>query len=175
MVIRDARLEDGTAVGRVWVEAWQTAYAGLMPAEFLAGLDPTDCLARFEHALRAGVSILVLEQDTAIVGFSVFGPSRDSDAGSQMGEVMAINLAPSCWRRGFGQVLLRETVERLRRGRFTELTLWVVHANDRARKFYEAQGWRQDGAEKHDDSLTGFPLHEVRYRLPLSMVESVQQ
>ena len=175
MVIRDARLEDGTAVGRVWVEAWQTAYAGLMSAEFLAGLDPTDCLARFEHALRAGVSILVLEQETASIGFSVFGPSRDSDAGSQLGEVMAINLAPSCWRRGFGQVLLRETVERLRRGRFTELTLWVVHANDRARKFYEAQGWRQDGAEKHDDSLTGFPLHEVRYRLPLSMVESVQQ
>ena len=87
---------------------------------------------------------------------------------------MAINLAPSVWRRGFGTVLLRETVERLRQD-FTEATLWVLHANDRARKFYETQGWRQDSAEKHDDQLTGFPLHEVRYRLPLSVVESVER
>jgi hypothetical protein len=29
-------------------------------------------------------------------------------------------------------------------------------------------GWRLDvGAERHDDELTGFPLHEVRYRVPL--------
>jgi ribosomal protein S18 acetylase RimI-like enzyme len=167
MICRDAVLEDGPAVGRVWVEAWRAAYAGLMPDEYLAGLDPTAALARFERALRAGPSLLVLEVDNAVVGFSGYGPSRDPDAGSQTGEVIAINLVPSCWRQGLGKALLRETLQRLCLGSFTEATLWVLHGNARARLFYEALGWRLDGGERHDEKLTGFPLHEVRYRTQL--------
>jgi ribosomal protein S18 acetylase RimI-like enzyme len=142
MICRDGLLKDGPALGRVWVEAWRAAYAGLMPAEYLAGLDPTAGLARFERALSAGRSVLVLEVDSAIVGFSRYGPSRDTDAGSQTGEVIAINLVPSCWRRGLGKALLGETLKRLRLRSFTEVTLWVLHDNARARQFYEALGAR---------------------------------
>jgi ribosomal protein S18 acetylase RimI-like enzyme len=168
MICRDAVLEDGPALGRVWVEAWRAAYAGLMPDAYLTGLDPTAALARFERALIAGRSFLVLEMDRAVVGFSRYGPSRDPEAGSQTGEVIAINLMPSCWRQRLGTALLKDTLLRLRLGGFTEATLWVLHGNTRARQFYEALGWCVDGAEKHDDTLTGFPLHEVRYRTQLS-------
>lgn len=135
-----------------------------MPAEYLAGLDAIGGLERFERAIRAGRSILVLELDNSLVGFSCYGSSRDADASSQTGEVIAINLLPSHWRRGLGKVLLEETVRRLHQREFSEVTLWVLHGNARARQFYEALGWLPDGGERHDDRLTGFPLHEVRYR-----------
>jgi ribosomal protein S18 acetylase RimI-like enzyme len=164
---RDARLADAPAIVQVWIDAWQAAYAGLMPDAFLANLDAKVALDRCEAALRTGQPALVIELDGAVVGFSTYGPSRDADD-PHAGEVMAINLAPACWRRGLGKMLLAETVARLRQGNFTEATLWVVAGNTRARQFYEAQGWRADGHEKRDAQLTGTPLHEVRYRLRLA-------
>jgi GNAT superfamily N-acetyltransferase len=167
MICRDAAVEDARAIARVWVAAWQAAYAGLMPAEYLAGLEAEAALPGFERALRANTSGLVLEWEGDIVGFSGYGASRDPDAGPETGEVIAINLHPSCWRRGLGRELLRQTQQRLCGRGFSEATLWVLQGNARARQFYEAQGWRLDGVEKHDDKLTGFALHEVRYRVAL--------
>jgi GNAT superfamily N-acetyltransferase len=168
MVCRDAVAEDGLAIARVWVAAWQAAYSGLMPAAYLAGLDVEAALPGFERALRANQSVLVLDLDGEIAGFSAYGASRDADAGPETGEVIAINLHPSWWRRGLGQQLLWQTQHRLRERGFADTTLWVLHGNAPARQFYEAQGWRLDGVEKHDDSLTGFALHEVRYRVALA-------
>ena len=167
MVCRDAVVEDGLAIARVWVAAWQAAYAGLMPADYLAGLNAEAAVPGFEQGLRADPSVLVLELDGNIVGVSRYGASRDPDAGPKTGEVIAINLHPSCWRRGLGRELLRETQQRLCGLGFSDATLWVLHANASARQFYEASGWRLDGVEKQDDKLTGFALHEVRYRVAL--------
>jgi ribosomal protein S18 acetylase RimI-like enzyme len=167
MSCRDAVIGDGPAVAQIWVEAWRGAYAGLMPAEFLAALSAADGLPRFAEAIQSGRSILVAEHDAAVVGFSLFGSSRDDDATAGTGEVIAINLLPSHWRRGLGRMLLDESARRLHSQGFAHATLWVLHGNMRARRFYEALGWRPDGGEKVDDTLTGFPLHEVRYRREL--------
>ena len=166
-MVRDAVAEDAVAIARVWVAAWQAAYAGLMPAKYLAGLTAEAAVPAFERSLREGQSVLVLEQGRDILGFSAYGASRDSGAGPETGEVIAINLHPSGWGRGFGRELLRETQQRLGQQGFSDATLWVLHGNARARRFYDALGWRLDGVEKHDDTLTGFPLHEVRYRVAL--------
>jgi len=47
---------------------------------------------------------------------------------------------------------------------WTAVTLWVLEANQRARRFYEALDFSLDGAERTQTSLIGAPLHEVRYR-----------
>jgi len=49
---------------------------------------------------------------------------------------------------------------------FGQVILWVLDSNARARRFYEAGGWRADGAVKRDDSF-GISLTEVRYRRSL--------
>jgi ribosomal protein S18 acetylase RimI-like enzyme len=46
--LRDARKGDELAVAAVHVRSWQEAYRELMPAEFLAGLDPRDRAGRYE-------------------------------------------------------------------------------------------------------------------------------
>ena len=49
---------------------------------------------------------------------------------------------------------------------YVEAVLWVVAGNGRARRFYEREGWRPDGADVTDDAR-GFPVTELRYRRDL--------
>jgi ribosomal protein S18 acetylase RimI-like enzyme len=164
--VRQATLADAAALGRVHVAAWRAAYAGVMPAAFLAGLDPERFRQRWERWLGEGATALVVESAGEIAGFCLYGRSRDADAVRSVGEIIAINLDPAFWRRGLGRALLLESVARLRR-EFGEATLWVVRENDRARRFYEALGWQADGAVRTDTQLTGTAVHEVRYRTAL--------
>jgi RimJ/RimL family protein N-acetyltransferase len=46
------------------------------------------------------------------------------------------------------------------------VTLWVVEANARARRFYERQGFRPDGSTK-TARMSGTEAIEVRYRMSL--------
>lgn len=170
-IYRDATVEDGLAIAEVWVAAWQAAYAGLMPDAYLDALNAQVALPAFEAGLRESMSAMVAEIDGAIVGFTAFGACRDHDTAPSTGEVIAINLHPSHWRRGIGRDLLEQTLSRLRDRGFADASLWVLHGNANARRFYEALGWHADGAEKRDDKLTGFALHEVRYRMALNAGE----
>jgi ribosomal protein S18 acetylase RimI-like enzyme len=63
---------------------------------------------------------------------------------------------------GLGRLLLRAAEQALSDAGHGEAVLWVVAANQRARRFYERAGWYADGAEKRDARL-GFEIHEVRY------------
>src|SRR5205809_687375 len=44
--------------------------------------------------------------------------------------------------------------------------LWVLSENDRARRFYEAAGWRAEDEER-TESLFEIELRETRYRIEL--------
>jgi uncharacterized protein (DUF952 family)/ribosomal protein S18 acetylase RimI-like enzyme len=165
-VCREAVPADAAALGHVHVAAWRGAYAGVMPAAFLAGLDPERFRQRWDGWLRAGATALVVESGAAIAGFCLHGRSRDADAGPTVGEVIGINVHPASWRQGLGRALFLESVARLRRD-FGEATLWVVRENQRARAFYETLDWRPDGTERTDYQLTGAAVHEVRYRSAL--------
>ncbi|CAN0416084.1 unnamed protein product, partial [Phaeothamnion confervicola] len=42
VIIRDAVVDDAVAMGRIHVRAWQHAYRGVMPDEYLDGLQASD-------------------------------------------------------------------------------------------------------------------------------------
>jgi ribosomal protein S18 acetylase RimI-like enzyme len=171
--VRRAELDDAGSMGLVHTSAWQAAYRGLMPDEYLDSLDAAvaaerwrESLARLEDGLdpAAEVAVLVVEDDEGlVVGISSAGPARD---GSGDGEVWMINLLPAAWGQGYGRNLLEEATAELRRAGYGQAVLWVLGSNVRARRVYEAAGWRADGTEKTDGSR-GFELHEVRYSRPL--------
>jgi ribosomal protein S18 acetylase RimI-like enzyme len=163
---RDATSGDAAAIAATHVAAWRAAYEGLVPAEFLAGLDADRARDRWARWLGDGGTVVVVEAAGAVVGFCRYGPSRDADRGQSTGEVVAINVHPASWRQGLGRALLDAALSRLRAAGFAEATLWVLQGNERARRFYEALGGHADGAERIESHLTGSPLHEVRYRFP---------
>lgn len=166
-ICRSVELGDAAAVARVHVSAWRAAYAEHMPADYLASLDPDAFRSRWEQGIQAGRTSSLIERDGQVAGFAMYGGSRDADALPSTGELFAINLDPSYWRMGLGRALLAVTVSRLREAGFIDATLWVLHGNDRARRFYEALGWSADGAEKRDPITPSVIVHEVRYRRAL--------
>ena len=171
VAVRRAVPADAGRIAEIHVQSWQSGYQGLMPQDYLDGLDPARRRDRWAQSLeqadwsRGG--ILVVADDVGYVaGFASAHASRDEDAADDVGEVQAIYLSPGCWGRGLGRELMAATVGHLATVGYGQVTLWVLASNARARRFYEAAGLRPDGAVKVDDSR-GFALSEVRYRRSL--------
>jgi ribosomal protein S18 acetylase RimI-like enzyme len=59
---------------------------------------------------------------------------------------------------------MAQALASLREEGFQEAVLWVLERNTRARQFYEAGGWGQEG-EARTQWHGGIALREVRYRL----------
>jgi GNAT superfamily N-acetyltransferase len=97
-----------------------------------------------------------------VEGFIVFGASRDAGASRRVGEIWVLNVHPRSWRRGVGRALVEHALAALGTAAFGEVTLWTPARSPRARSFYEACGFRHDGAEQRRESF-GNAL-EVRYR-----------
>jgi GNAT superfamily N-acetyltransferase len=101
-----------------------------------------------------------------VVGFVTITPSRDEDAPAA-GEIQALYVDPSRWRGGVGRLLLREACTRLRRRGFEEAILWVLAGNQRGEHFYEAHGWRRDGAARWEQPYD-VRSRVIRYRRTLT-------
>jgi ribosomal protein S18 acetylase RimI-like enzyme len=162
--IRPAAPEDAEAVERLRLAGWQTAYRGIISDAYLDGL-AVDVPRRRRHletlpeGFRAGVAIA----DGCVVGWVAAGPCRDLDRpGPQQGEIFACYVHPDWWRKGTGRLLMEHALEALAEDGRDDVTLWVLEANDRARRFYEAFGFAPDGGRK----LLGFgeSVPELRYR-----------
>jgi ribosomal protein S18 acetylase RimI-like enzyme len=166
--VRPAVLSDAEAVAVIQAHTWQVAYRGKIPQSYLDALDPAGRRPAWERTIEQAkppAGTLVLDHHTAgVVGFASVSPSRDTDTDPlTVGEVHAIYLLPAYWGRGAGRMLMDAALHRLTEAGYPEVILWVLGSNDRARRFYEAGGWRADGTEKVNDSR-GFSVLEVRYR-----------
>ncbi|HYZ56827.1 MAG TPA: GNAT family N-acetyltransferase [Streptosporangiaceae bacterium] len=146
--VRPATLADADAIGLVHVRSWQSAYRGKIPQDYLDGLDPALRSQVWRRALeqgdpaRGGVLVSVVEGG-GITGFASFGPSRDGDTDPRMtGEVFAIYAAPGAWGTGTGRALMGGAVAELARLGYADAILWVLDANDRARRFGRLPGSR---------------------------------
>jgi GNAT superfamily N-acetyltransferase len=142
-----------------------------MPDAYLDGLRPEDRAAHWEGVLRRDDlvgTILVVERDGAVVGFAAVGPAQEP-AGA--GELYAINLDPDHWGTGAGRALLGAAQAELARLGFADTVLWVLPANARARRFYEAAGWVADGSSR-GSQVFGVMVPEVRYRRRSTSAES---
>ena len=165
-------MQDVPEIAGVHVQSWQAAYRGLLPQAYLDGLDPAQRIGQWEQSLSApdgsDRGTLVVDADGRLSGFVSYGPARDDDADSgRAGEIYAIYLIPAAWDGGIGRQLMAAALDRLGEAGFDQVILWVLDSNARARRFYEAGGWRADEAAKHDDSF-GVPMTEVRYCRSLS-------
>lgn len=154
--IAPIRADDADELGQVHVRVWQETYAGIMPADFLAQLDPESRAEMWRTVAtspREGAQTLVARvRDGSIVGFIGVGPSRDDDAPTP-DELYVINLLEGVHGTGLGQQLLDAALGD------RDATLWVAEDNVRARRFYARNGFVPEGARKDHD---GSGAHEIR-------------
>lgn len=106
----------------------------------------------------------VAESSHGIVGWISTGPARDSDVGPEFGEIWALYVDPKAWRGGAGRALWEAAREAFIAGGYTGATLWVLEENPRARRFYEAIGFRIDPGIQRIGRRGDLALSEVRMR-----------
>ncbi|MFQ5522276.1 MAG: GNAT family N-acetyltransferase [Acidimicrobiia bacterium] len=157
-MVRAARTGDAGELGRVHVAAWQRAYRGVFPDDFLDGLDPEARADWFRRAIDAGSGILVAEEGGRVAGFCIVGAS-DIEGWA---EVFAIYVDPVLWGRGHGAALLRGAERLLAGSGHERVLLWVVDSNRGARAFYENMGWTL-GRPVRLEEIGGVQVTLVRY------------
>jgi len=136
-------LDDLDELGRVHVQVWQQAYEGLMPADYLAALDPTAAPARWRERFGSNPDVLWLlaRDESGIVGMISAGPPRDDGPPAPL-ELYAINIL----RRAHGSGLADELMARVIGDR--PAYLWVLEGNTRAISFYRRHGFSDEGGRK---------------------------
>jgi len=169
--VRFATAADALAIERIRVSGWRRAYRHVFPPADLDAM-PVDESRWIERLVEppGGWAVLVATRDDEVVGFAALGPSRDAE---RAGELYAIYVDPEAWSTGAGRALLRRA-EELLAAAYDEATLWVLDANPRARRFYEAFGWAADGGTQTFERF-GVRAPELRYRkrlVPVSDTES---
>jgi GNAT superfamily N-acetyltransferase len=165
--VRAARKEDAADVADIHVRSWQAAYRGLLPDEYLDGLRAEDRMQRydFEATGPSSPSTLVATEGSIIRGFATIGSSTDP-AVPDVGELLALYAPPESWGRGVGRRLVMEARTHLVERRYTEAVLWLLAGNDRAERFYRADGWSPDG-RRREAVVWGVRVDEIGYRTPL--------
>lgn len=167
VMIRDALPKDAKSIADVHVSSWQHAYANLMPADFLASLTATlpKREAYWAQAIESKDSdVLVSEVDGNVVGWISVGRCRDEDKpAAESGEVMAIYILAEYWGKGIGAKLWESGLNRLFDQGYKNITLWVLSANERAVRFYQGLGGREEPGSRRTLVRGGVSLDEVRY------------
>lgn len=166
---RQARESDASQIAEVQASAWRNAYASILTAAELEGLDTaalTDFWrAQIAAAAQASAHVLVHDDGERIAGFSAFGPARDDDLRQRPDteELYAFYARPECWGQGVGRSLMLSTLS-VWAGKGTRTAyLWVLERNERGRTFYEKGGWRPDATAAPSGSDPG--AMEIRYLL----------
>ncbi len=110
--------------------------------------------------------MLVASTDDQVVGYAMAGPNREG-----VGELFALYVLPRWQGGGAGHLLWQHATSHLRQSGFTEMILWVLDSNERARRFYEHQGaiaW----AERPFPIGSG-TINEIGYRVSLGSCDVV--
>ncbi len=165
IAVRVATPADVDAVTAVHLSSTRVAYEGILSPEAVTGGAERRRRAWHRYLTEPPSPhqrMLAATVEDKVVGFAALGPSRDDDADpAAVGEVYALYVEPSLWRRGVGRRLLSEAERLLGAAGLREATLWVLSENHGGRSFYETAGWRPDGREKHGEPGG---QREVRYR-----------
>jgi ribosomal protein S18 acetylase RimI-like enzyme len=165
MLIRPAQPVDAAAIAAVNIASWRAAYRGVLSADLLDNMSWADIKQRWEKRFaNAAERMFVVEQSARIIGYVICGGSRDADALPHVGEIYGLYLLPGEWGQGYGRQLMATAQNSLREQGFSEVTLWVLHQNERAQTFYLAAGFKADGVDKRETRFNNVVFHQKRYR-----------
>jgi ribosomal protein S18 acetylase RimI-like enzyme len=167
--LRQATAEDADAIIALNRRAWREGFRGIVSEDLLPG-DEEWRASLVRSIAGDDPANLVAELGGQVCGFVTVGSSRDADSPSNTGEVRALHVDPATWRQGIGSALIEAALTRLREQGYKQVTLWSFERNLRSRFFYEALGFRPDGARQR--RFRSDAAAEIRYRRSLAQQPS---
>jgi ribosomal protein S18 acetylase RimI-like enzyme len=171
--VRRATREDVSELARVNVAAWRRAYRGIVPDEFLDGMDSARRELGWARwvALPEPDAVFVAtngasDRVVAYAGVCAVRNKEDAHPSLPTGELVAIYADPAMWRCGAGHAVHEAAVSALARFGFRHAVLWVFEDNMLAQAFYRRHGWTSDGV-RQEFEVGGQRPFDVRYSRPL--------
>ena len=152
IAVRRARPFDAPLIGAVHVAAWRSAYPGILPDAFLAGLSVTRQAAYYDRQIRSanGVYVAIASgQDVPggskprLIGYTTVGRTWKALPGgfAADGEIETLYVLDDWRERGVGRRLIRTGAAHLAAAGSRAAFLWVLRANP-SRWFYQRLGGR---------------------------------
>lgn len=140
MEVREATIEDVSAIQEVARETWHAAYDDILGPD---AVDEQVDEWYTRDSVESGVTLeawpyLVAERDGEVVGYASGGPTEDGPADGVVG---SIYVRPSRWGEGSGSALLDALHDRLRDIGCESVWLPVLADNDVGRSFYADHGY----------------------------------
>jgi GNAT superfamily N-acetyltransferase len=175
--VRVGWAEDAMGIAVVQVRAWRAEYAGLLPADVLDGLDPSELAAAWQASLNspkdARNRVLVALERNTVRGFAVTGPASDPDTDPIAdGEISELTVDPEQVRQGHGSRLVQACADTLRADRFTTALVWLNATDDVRRAFLAGAGWGPDGAHRELDLHGDGSVRVKQVRLHTDLTEA---
>ncbi len=169
MEIRPARVEDSEGLAHVQVDSYRTAYAGLLPQDFLDQFSYAEQAQDWRDLLSGEMRDLlsVAVHDGEVLGYALGRPGV-TEIEPYDGELVALHVRKAHQGQGVGRALIADMAGRLRSSGSTALLLRVLEGNTRARAIYERLGGRPAGrhAMRLGDEEDAFEAIEVAYGWP---------
>jgi GNAT superfamily N-acetyltransferase len=164
ITVRVARDADAPGIARVLVDGWQTTYAGILPASFLAtfNYDQHEVATRRHLANLPDTSavFVAVGEEGGVTGVAHVRQSAESPGGCAA-ELDALYVLPSFQRQGIGRRLLADVVRWLQGRGCQSMSLWVLHDNP-YRRFYDRAAGTVLADEKQDE-FGGLSVTSVAY------------
>ena len=155
ITLKVAQPKDARKLGKLLFQCNQETY-GDSSAE---SESLQDCVSEFERTRCSNVITGWYENE--LVGFCTYGPGRGSDILKDTGEIYNLYVKPEYQRMGDGRRMLHEAIRKLRRDEYSQVIAWVTSDNVVAMAFYEALGFKNDGAYRFSDEAE--TLQEIRF------------
>ena len=161
--IRTAILADLELLASIHEASARDAYRHIFPpaAEFPREAARAEILLHLRDASKRTTMAVC---DGIGVGLIVAGPASDSAptlSQGTVGQISLLHVHPDARDRGIGTCLLNDALAWLAAAGHLQAVLWVLVANDRARRFYEHRGWDDDGARRIEQHA--IPIEIMRY------------
>lgn len=168
--IRRAGIADIPEMARIHIAAWRESYAGWMPADVLANLDPDDWEMRWRTQMSAAAVdpahavFLALDETGEPAGF---GACRRQTSQKLLplgydGEIVSLYLLRRIQGQGAGRRLVGEIASHLLSHGCEACGFWVFRDSARARGFYENLGASPTGIEGVWE-IFGMVLPDIAY------------
>lgn len=157
----DAEKEEHfAAMSLIHALGWRDTYVGYVPQDFLDTQITDDrwtAVFRENHLSRNGCHGLLLYRGKDPVACINYCPARKSNYNpgeicqfnnegyEDFGEIASFYTHPTERGKGYGGLLIEETLRRLKAEGYENAFVFVLRENEKARKFYSAHGFAWDG------------------------------
>jgi ribosomal protein S18 acetylase RimI-like enzyme len=173
--IAPATERDAAGIAKVYVDAWRSAYAAILPHRVLLGMSYEQQTRQWSWAIRNRAAlqpvIVAAEADQGVIGFISFGLARHGDRplgfvgarDAKVGEIYTLYVQPDFHERGIGRRLLAAAFAAMVERDYGCGFLWVLRDNP-SRYFYERVGGK--AVAERREPLWGSMVDQVCYGWP---------